>query len=930
MIMKITLFILSVLLFSTRSFCQILTWSPLFATVEDTITIIYDATQGNRGLVGATEVYAHTGVITDKSSGPSDWKHVKTNWGDNTPATRLTNLGGDKWQIRFHIRSYYGLPAGEKVKQLAFVFRNANSTREGKTATGGDIFLPIYEQGLNLALLSPTQTPVFMQTGDSLQIRVVAGHASLIELEQDGVLLTQSSADTLSFIIHADTPAKHRVKLTASDGSGRSTSLDFYYIIRPSNQSAALPTDARDGIQYRENSAQLVLFAPHKSFVYLIGDFSNWEADPAYLMNRTPEGDHYWLQIDGLTAGKEYGYQYWVDGNIKIADPYTDKVLDPDYDSSISRSTYPDLLAYPKGKTTEIVSVLQPGKKIFQWKAKEYQRPPQDQLVIYELLIRDFVAEHTFSALIDRLNYLHDLGVTAVELMPINEFEGNSSWGYNPSFYFAPDKYYGPGDDLKRFIDAAHSRGIAVIQDIVLNHSYGQSSMVRLYADQPALSQWFNTTSPNPVYAWGYDFNHSSPATQAFVDRVLEYWLTEYHVDGFRFDFSKGFTNTPGDGYAYDAQRIELIKRMADRAWAVDSTAYLILEHFADNREEKELAAAELMIWGNCNATFNEATMGWHDNNKSDLSWGLYSARGWSQPNLVTYIESHDEERLMMKNLLYGNQSGGYDVKALPTGLKRVEAAAAFFLMMPGPKMIWQFGELGYDVSIDYNGRTGEKPVRWNYFNEPDRRALYDAFAAFILLKKQPALTQPVTIKSSLAASYKWMKITFDSLSLDLVANFDVTSLNKPLSLPHAGKWFDYMSGDSLSISNIDTVVTLAPGEYHLLLDRKVAKPQSPVRVKKHDARPESTLLVANYPNPFNPVTTIRFELPASSLVSMVIYDAQGRQVRLLIDGFKPMGSYAVSWDGRNDQGQSVASGLYFCKIQAGQVREICKMTLLK
>lgn len=927
--MKATQIVLSIFLFTAQAFCQILSWSPLFATVEDTITIIYDAAQGNRGLIGATEVYAHTGVITDKSSSPSDWKCVKTNWGQNTPATRLTPLGGNKWKIRFHIRSYYGLPAGDKGKQLAFVFRNATSSREGKTADNGDIFLPIYEQGLNIALLSPAQTPVFLQIGDSLLIRAVAGHASLTELEQDGLILAQTTADTLTYVVHADAAAKHRVRLIARDSAGASKSVIFYYLIRPSNPNAALPVGTRDGINYLNNSVQLVLYAPHKLYVYVIGDFTNWEADPAYLMNRTPEGDRYWLQLDGLTAGKEYAYQYWVDGAVKIADPFCEKVLDPD-DSSISRNTYPGLLPYPKGKTTEIVSVLQPGRKAFTWRTINYQRPPKEQLVIYELLVRDFVTEHSFTAIIEKLDYLHDLGVTAVELMPINEFEGNLSWGYNPSFYFAPDKYYGPGDDLKRFIDAAHGRGIAVIQDIVLNHSYGQSPMVRLYGAQPAQNPWFNRTCPNPVFSWGYDFNHESPATQAFVDRVLNHWLTEYRMDGFRFDFSKGFTNTPGDGSAYDAKRITLIRRMADRVWAADSTAYLILEHFADNREEKELAAAGLMIWGNSNAAFNEATMGWHENGKSDLSWGLAGKRGWSQPRLVTYMESHDEERLMVKNLLYGNQSGGYDIQKFPTALKRVEAAAAFLLMMPGPKMIWQFGELGYDVSIDLNGRTGEKPIRWNYFNDPNRRALYDAYAALIRLKKHPALASPVEIKSSLAASYKWMKITFDSLNIYLVANFDVTTMNKPLSLQHSGKWFDYMTGDSLNISNTDTVVTLVPGEYRLFLDRKVKKQEPPVLVEKQFMSPESSLLLTNYPNPFNPQTTIRFDLPAPVKVSMVIYDAQGRQARTLISSFKPMGSHTVSWDGTDDHGQSVASGLYFCRIQTGKVQEIRKMTLLK
>ena len=193
-----------------------------------------------------------------------------------------------------------------------------------------------------------------------------------------------------------------------------------------------------------------------------------------------------------------------------------------------------------------------------------------------------------------------------LNLMPVNEFEGNESWGYNPSFYFAADKYYGPKNDLKRFIDECHKRDIAVILDIVLNHSYGRSSFVRLYSSGdfgPPTEEnpWYNVISPNPVFSWGYDFNHESEQTKQLVDRINKYWLEEYKFDGFRFDFTKGFTNTPGDGGSFDQSRINILKRMADNIWEVDSSAYVILEHFAPNSEEQVLSDYGMMIWGNLN-----------------------------------------------------------------------------------------------------------------------------------------------------------------------------------------------------------------------------------------------------------------------------------------------------------------------------------------
>jgi hypothetical protein len=177
--------------------------------------------------------------------------------------------------------------------------------------------------------------------------------------------------------------------------------------------------------------------------------------------------------------------------------------------------------------------------------------------------------------------------------------------------------------------------------DLVLNHAFGQSPFVQLYLDYYGTDQivmkspnpWFNVISPNPVYKWGADFNHESSATQKLVDRVTSYWMTEYKIDGFRFDFTKGFTNTPGDGSSYDAARISILQRMADKIWQVNPAAYVILEHFAPNGEEKILAEYGMMLWGNMNYQYTEAVMGF----TSDLTYATPQSRGWSQPNLVSY-----------------------------------------------------------------------------------------------------------------------------------------------------------------------------------------------------------------------------------------------------------------------------------------------------
>ncbi len=122
-----------------------------------------------------------------------------------------------------------------------------------------------------------------------------------------------------------------------------------------------------------------------------------------------------------------------------------------------------------------------------------------------------------------------------------------SSLGYNPMFYFAPDKYYGTADKLKEFIDECHQRGIAVILDQVFNHSFGQNPQVRMYSENGAAgpptaeNPWFNVQAQHPFNV-GYDYNHDSPHTQEFVESKSPFWIEEYKFDGFRFDLSKGFT----------------------------------------------------------------------------------------------------------------------------------------------------------------------------------------------------------------------------------------------------------------------------------------------------------------------------------------------------------------------------------------------------
>ncbi|WP_316734900.1 alpha-amylase family glycosyl hydrolase [Pedobacter aquatilis] len=591
----------------------------------------------------------------------------------------------------------------------------------------------------------------------------------------------------------------------------------------PTNPTTDLPAGAKDGVAFINNgtSAIVTLYAPGKTSVSLIGEFNDWSAS-ASVMKKTSDGNTWWIQIDNLNPNTEYAYQFYIDGKLKVADPYSEKILDPENDKYISETVYPNLKSYPTGKTTGIVSVMQSNPPTYTWKNNSFVRPEKNNLVIYELLIRDFTTEHSYASTLSKLDYLVNMDINAIELMPVNEFEGNLSWGYNPSFYFAADKYYGTKTALQNFIDECHGRGIAVILDMVLNHSFGQSPMVQMYFDgsKPTInSPWFNVDAKHPFNV-GYDFNHESTATKKFSKDVIKFWMQQYKIDGFRFDLSKGFTqksSTDDAGFRlYDASRVAIWKEYNSYIKSIDpNNFYVILEHFAEESEEKVLADDGMMLWNNLNYNMNEATMGWLSG--SDFSWGFYAKHGFSKADgLITYIESHDEERLNYKNISFGNMSGSYLIKGnLATSLKRQEIAAAFLFSIPGPKMVWQFGELGYEINIDFNGRTGEKPIKWEYFSEPNRKALYDIYAKFIKLKKNNSIFNSTNATYNLTSGVKYIKLIEGSNTVIMVGNFDVVNQNANVDFGSSGTWID-ASGGTINLSSNTYGASLAPGEYHL------------------------------------------------------------------------------------------------------------------
>jgi 1,4-alpha-glucan branching enzyme len=951
-------------------------WTPNPVVKGDTLTITFDAklnVDPNEGLTDASVMTLHWGV---NQSAPGNWQiPPQSIWpegtvqsGSGAVRSPMVLLRADVWQVRI-------IP-DNTINSLHFVVNNGAPASTGPNwghSTGGnDWDLTIFDKTITAVILEPSpkrdfghpaRNPHILNNDDvlSLSTSAVLGDAPLDSLfiYLSGRLLAASNRDTLNYDLrYTDLiDGFNEVSVVARDEAASTDMTSLIVFKSPLPENASLPADAKPGITYHPGgSVTLAIFAPNKKDAYLIGDFNSWKVDADYQMKQyTPTADSllFWLTLDNLQAGDEYAFQYYIDGEIRVADPYSHKYLDEGNDPFIPASVYPNLKPYPSGLTEHMVSLIEVDRPVFAWQySDDFQRPDPDGLVIYELLLRDFLAESSYEMLIDTLDYLEDLGVNAIELMPINEFDGNSSWGYNPAFFFAVDKYYGTEEAFKRFVDECHRRGIAVILDVVLNHATSQNTMVRLYNDGdyglPGTDNlWYNREAKHDFNVFN-DMNHESVHSQYIVDRHNRFWLEEFRIDGYRFDLTKGFMQT-GSFYNYNSSRIAILKRMYDAIRAVDTSAYVIFEHLGPNDEEKELANYGIMLWGKMTEKYNEATMGYHEGNKSDLAWIYHGTRGWNDPHIVGYMESHDEERLMYKNLRWGNSDGDYQVTDLATALDRQKAAAGFFLTIPGPKMIWQFGELGYDVSLfaneqgevpepygDDTYKLDRKPIRWNYLRELNRQKLYLVFSNLARLRhEQPVFTSGASeVVLEVGKELKRVGLHLDGTEVVIIGNFGLQRAAMNPKFPRSGRWYDFFPGDSIEVTDVSAPIDLKPGEFHIYSNVKFFTPDTNlvtnIVTDGDDLLPFAYALGNAYPNPFNPSTTIPFVIARPGRVEMIIYDISGRQVRKLVNSDHAAGSYRATWDGRNDFNREVASGIYFLRFRSGDFQQTRKLIMLK
>ncbi len=846
---------------------QVVWTEPAFPTQFDDVTVYFDAKEGNKALEGfGGSVYAHTGVITTNSSSPTDWKYVQGTWGVPFPKTLMTPIGDDVYTLEYNIEEYYGIPDGELVQELAFVFRNTDGSIVGRASDGADIFTPVYAPSIDILtnLITPTNGNTIIYLGDSINVSLQVNREATISISDNGVEVSNTTSDAANIWITPTELGFHEVEIFVQDAEGNSqTVTTSYFVLDPNETLQNPPANTKNGLNYRGGQSYVFqLYAPGKENVFLLCPENNYRIDLGFQLNKAEDEATFWIELPKLLfEGGKNTYQYLVDGGITVADPYAKVVLDPWNDSGVPTDVMAELPDYPAG-ADGIVTVFDLEEDDYDWMVNDFEPPAKNELIIYEILMRDFLNDKNYKSLLDTLDYLDRLGATAIQLMPINEFEGNQSWGYNPSYHMAIDKYYGSRDQLKAVIDECHRRGMAVILDVVYNHVFSQSPLAQLYWDPVGFrptpdNPWLNVTARHPFNV-GYDVNHESQATKDWVKQILENMITEYRFDGFRFDLSKGFTQkNSGDNSdlmsQYDQSRIDILTEYANHIWSLDADNYVILEHFAYNEEEIVLANAGMMLWGNMTHDFGKAAEG----RTSDLEWLDYKVRGWNDPHVIGYMESHDEERLAYKILNFGTNEGDYDTRDFDVAMRRIAAASSIFTLVPGPKMLWQFGELGYDYSINRctNGsispdcRLDPKPIRWDYQVDEDRAFLYNRVAAINHLKKEYAtFSTDDYIFDDSNLYLKRLQLNHAEMDAVVLTNFRTRSTDFNPKFPYEGTWYEYFTGEELEVTNVNEKLPFLAGEYRIYTSEKIVPPGGFITNQDELVISDKNI----YPNPLN------------------------------------------------------------------------------
>ena len=507
----------------------------------------------------------------------------------------------------------------------------------------------------------------------------------------------------------------------------------------------------------------LRVWAPNASNVFVAGTFNNWNSTVHPLtLESTNTG--VWSR-DVTTARTNHNYKYVINGTLWRSDPRSRIINGADNNNSV-------------------VS----GTNGFNWTGDQFRITNASDLVIYEVHVGSFTGPGgTFSSFTNRLAYLQELGVSALEFMPVNEFSTPTSWGYNPAYPFAVESSYGPPESLKTLVQQAHQHGLVTLMDVVHNHWDGGSALWQF--DGGAVGPYFYGSDPFTYTPWGPRPDYGNPAVRDYINDTFRMWLDDFHLSGFRWDAPRHSIYTTNEVFIPDGLL------MITNALAFMAADYPGTWNIAE--DTKDISGFNYS-W---DFTFS-GEMRWvltqSDDNFRDLPTVARNING--SPNRIIYTDSHDTAGDLnggqrLPTAIHGGDPAGYYAR------KRSALGAAIAFTTPGTPMILQGQEL-----LETNQFSDTRGVDWSRTNsQAGTRRLY---RDLIRLRRNldgvsrgltgdAVNTYLVDNVNKLLAYSRWSSADAGG-HVVVVANFaNTTRTAWPVRFPEEGTWYTLFNSDS-------------------------------------------------------------------------------------------------------------------------------------
>ena len=710
-------------------------------------------------------------------------------------------------------------------------------------------------------------------------------------------------------------------------------------------------------------------FDPQQDSVDVAGSFNGWGTAPLTVLSDADGDSTYTVTVDGFSSGETFEFKFRINGL---------------WDGSEEFPGVGNNRVYTVTAGENVVDVWYNDFAPGSGQVDPSQLSWWNDAVFYEIFVRSFKDSDgdgigDLPGLTARLDYLNDgdpatdtdLGITGIWLMPIND--SPSYHGYDSTDYRAINPDYGTLEDFQTFLAAAHARGIKVIVDLVMNHCSNQHPwFVQAAAGNPDYRDYFrwSASDPGEIGPWGDDhrvwhwnsggwyygifwsgmpdLNYDTPALKTEMFDTATWWLDTVGVDGFRLDAvlyidedPGQLQNTPGTlqfWHDYNAHVKSVKADMLSVGEAWDSTG-TVLQYVSDDRLdlcfEFELAGAMLGAAGGGSAG-GLAT-------KAAQVYGLYPSLQYA-----TFLTNHDQNRLFT---------------VLGEDENKNKVAAGLLLTQPGVPFLYYGEEIGmagakpdefirtpmqWDDSagagftsgtpwISFNGNFDQ----YNVAAETDHPAsLLSWYRRLVHLRNDtPALRlgryqalgsdrDAVLVfgRQHEGQTLLCLANTGDAAQDQMTAS-GLVGLLEPgpvevVDLLNPADRRTVVVGEDFAIQGLE----LDPYQLRVYEVQHVsAAPEEEAPPLQHGLR-----LEPNHPNPFNPVTEIRYSLAQAAPVRLGVYDVAGRLVRLLVSERREAGAGTARWDGCDERGRGVSSGVYFARLDAGGLSRVIKMVLAR